>query len=153
MSLVSYWDPAHYGNLVLPIEATVMIGTSIFVWRMLRTRAGRGLLIATDVLYLAAVVALAFVLRSPRALWTSEQGSGARRVVACVRSAARRMLRMEYRYPHFKRELLAEDSSFAGGAPPGQPLPDFELPTTEGRRLRKGDLLGKPLLLVFASYT
>ena len=60
---------------------------------------------------------------------------------------------MEYRYPHFKRELLGEDSSFTGGAAPGQPLPDFDLPTTDGRHLRKRDLLGKPLLLIFGSYT
>jgi hypothetical protein len=60
---------------------------------------------------------------------------------------------MEYRYPHFKRELLGEDSSFVNGAAPGQPLPDFDLPTTDGGRLRKRDLLGKPLLLILGSYT
>ncbi len=60
---------------------------------------------------------------------------------------------MEYRYPHFKRELFGEDSSFNGGAVPGQPLPDFDLPTTDGGRRRRRDLLGKPLLLIFASYT
>lgn len=60
---------------------------------------------------------------------------------------------MEYRYPHFKRELLREDSSFAAGAAPGQPLPDFDLPTTAGGRLRKQDVFGKPLLLIFGSYT
>lgn len=60
---------------------------------------------------------------------------------------------MEYRYPHFKRELLREDSSFVGGAAPGQPLPDFDLPTTAGGRLRKQALLAKPLLLIFGSYT
>jgi hypothetical protein len=60
---------------------------------------------------------------------------------------------MEYRYPHFKRALLAEDSSFADGAAPGQPLPDFDLPTVAGGRLRKSDLRGKPLLLIFGSYT
>lgn len=60
---------------------------------------------------------------------------------------------MEYRYAHFKRQLLAEDSSFTGGAAPGQPLPDFDLPTADGGRQRKQDLMRKPLLLIFASYT
>jgi hypothetical protein len=28
---------------------------------------------------------------------------------------------MEYRYPHFKRRLLLEDTSFHGGVTPGHP--------------------------------
>ena len=44
VSIVSYWDPAHYGNVVLPVEAAAVIGTSVFVWRILRTRAGRAIL-------------------------------------------------------------------------------------------------------------
>lgn len=60
----------------------------------------------------------------------------------------------EYRYPHFKRELLMEDSAFAGGPSPGEPMPDFDLPTTDGGRVSKDDFVGeRPLLLIFSSYT
>lgn len=61
---------------------------------------------------------------------------------------------MEYRYPHFKRELLMEDMSFSGGPVPGKPMPDFDLPTTDGGRVRKRDFVTqRPLLLTFASVT
>lgn len=61
---------------------------------------------------------------------------------------------MEYRYPHFKRALLIEDMGFAQGPMPGQEVPDFDLPTTDGGRVRKADFLGRrPLLLTFASVT
>ncbi len=61
---------------------------------------------------------------------------------------------MKYRYPHFKREYLMADMAFEGGPSPGQPMPDFDLPTTEGDRLRKSDFDGRrPLLLTFASVT
>ena len=41
----------------------------------------------------------------------------------------------------------------AGGAP-GEEMPDFDLPTTDGRRLRKADYVGvRPLLLSFDSVT
>lgn len=60
----------------------------------------------------------------------------------------------EYRYPHFDRGLLREDSSFAGGPSPGEPLPDFDLPTTRGGRVSKRDFLGRtPFMLTFASFT
>jgi hypothetical protein len=61
---------------------------------------------------------------------------------------------MEYRYPHFKRELLMEDMEFSAGPPPGHPMPDFDLPTTDGGRVRKDDFVGeRPLLLIFGSVT
>ncbi|MCO5168753.1 MAG: hypothetical protein M9894_20630 [Planctomycetes bacterium] len=60
---------------------------------------------------------------------------------------------MEYSYPHFQRELLREDSSFTGGPTPGQPLPDFDLPTIDGGRLRRSDLAGRPFALLFGSFT
>ncbi len=61
---------------------------------------------------------------------------------------------VEYRYPHFKRELLMEDASFDGGPSPGEPVPYFDLPTTDGGRISKGDFVGeRPLLLVFGSFT
>lgn len=61
---------------------------------------------------------------------------------------------MEYRYLHFNRKLLMEDVAFAGGPSPGQQMPDFDLPTTDGGRVRKGDFVGqRPLLLTFGSVT
>ena len=61
---------------------------------------------------------------------------------------------MEYRYPHFKREHLVRDMDFGGGPSPGQPMPDFELPTTDGGTVRLGDFVGqRPLLLTFGSVT
>ena len=59
-----------------------------------------------------------------------------------------------YRYDHFTRVLFMEDMAFSGGPQPGQQMPDFDLPTTDGRRVRKADLTGRrPLLLTFASVT
>jgi hypothetical protein len=61
---------------------------------------------------------------------------------------------MEYRYAHFQRAVLAEDMNFRGGPRPGDPLPDFELPTTEGGSVRRSDFVGRrPLLIVFGSIT
>jgi len=61
---------------------------------------------------------------------------------------------MDYRYPHFKRALLAEDTAFHGGPTPGSLLPDFDLPTTDGGRVRQADFVGqRPLLLLFGSIT
>lgn len=60
---------------------------------------------------------------------------------------------MEYAYPHFRRELLREDASFQGGPAPGDPFPDFDLPRLGGGRLRRGELLGRPFLFLFASFT
>jgi hypothetical protein len=61
---------------------------------------------------------------------------------------------MEYRYPHFKRRLLMADMAFGGGPRPGRPMPDFDLPTTDGGRVRKHDFVGqRPLLLTFGSVT
>lgn len=61
---------------------------------------------------------------------------------------------MEYLYPHFQRELMMEDSRFHGGPRPGEPFPDFDLPTTDGGRIRGSDFVGRqPLLLSFSSVT
>ncbi len=61
---------------------------------------------------------------------------------------------MEYRYRHFKRELLFEDMAWRGGIAVGEQMPDFDLPTTDGGRIRKTDFVGvKPLLLSFGSVT
>lgn len=60
---------------------------------------------------------------------------------------------MEYRYPHFRRELLMEDMGFSRGPRPGEPFPDFDLPTTDGGRVRSSEYRGQPLLVTFASVT
>lgn len=61
---------------------------------------------------------------------------------------------MSYRYEHFTRKLLAADMKFLGGPEPGQPMPDFDLPTTDGDRVRRSDFVGsRPLLVAFASFT
>ncbi len=61
---------------------------------------------------------------------------------------------MEYRYPRFEREALLEGLYLAGGLSPGMPMQAFDLPTTDGSRVRKSDFVGRrPLLLTFASIT
>lgn len=61
---------------------------------------------------------------------------------------------MTYRYPHFQRRLLYHDLKFEGGPAPGEEMPDFELPTTDGGSVRKSDFVGqRPLFLTFASFT
>lgn len=60
----------------------------------------------------------------------------------------------EYRYPHFEPWMMKHDATFGGGPAPGQPMPDFELPTTDGGCVRKSDFIGhRPLLLTFGSIT
>ncbi len=61
---------------------------------------------------------------------------------------------VQYRYPRFKRGIFFEDLAFRGGPSPGRPMPDFDLPTSDGGRIRKGDFVGRrPLLLTLASIT
>ncbi len=59
----------------------------------------------------------------------------------------------EYRYERVTLGLLMDDFRFRKGTPAaGDPFPQFELPTTDGRRIRKDDFVGKrPLLVVFGS--
>jgi hypothetical protein len=60
----------------------------------------------------------------------------------------------EYRYDHFTRQVLRDDLSFSGGPSPGWEMPDFDLPTITGGRVRKGDFLGRrAALLAFGSLT
>lgn len=61
---------------------------------------------------------------------------------------------MEYRYPHFRRDLLWEEGAFHGGVTSGQLFPDFDLPAADGGRVRKRDYVGRrPFLLVTSSIT
>src|SRR5437660_8168 len=50
-------------------------------------------------------------------------------------AAVRVEARVEYRYHHFTRELMANDSAFSPAFAPGQQLPDFDLITTAGGRI------------------
>jgi Iodothyronine deiodinase len=60
----------------------------------------------------------------------------------------------EYRYDHFTRRRLEEDRAFQAGREPGWQMPDFELPTVSGGRLRRSDFIGRrPVLLTFGSLT
>ena len=61
----------------------------------------------------------------------------------------------DYRYDHFTTKLLIHDGSFHKAASrPGETLPDFDLPTTEGTRLATSDVVGdRPLFLVTGSIT
>ena len=60
----------------------------------------------------------------------------------------------EYRYDHFTRRQLEDDRAFHAGTEPGWSMPDFDLPTVSGGRVRKGDFLGRrPVLFTTASLT
>ncbi|MGI9616508.1 MAG: deiodinase-like protein [Acidimicrobiales bacterium] len=61
----------------------------------------------------------------------------------------------DYRYDHFTTKLLIHDGSFHRGARrPGEMLPAFDLPTTDGDRIVTEDFVGdRPLLLVTGSIT
>jgi hypothetical protein len=61
----------------------------------------------------------------------------------------------EYRYRHFTFGTLLQDMYFTADSPaPGEPFPDFDLPTTDGDRVRKADYVGRrPMFMVAASFT
>jgi hypothetical protein len=55
-------------------------------------------------------------------------------------------------FTHFRmRHMVAE--LLRPGLPPGSEAPDFELPSSDGTRVRLSDLRRKPVLLHFVSYT
>lgn len=57
-----------------------------------------------------------------------------------------------YVYPQFKRGHVFE-VAFAGGVRPGEPFPEFDLPTVDHGRLSRGGLLGAPFVLLCTSRT
>ena len=58
----------------------------------------------------------------------------------------------DYNFEHFRiRHMPAE--LLRTGLPPGTPAPDFELPSTDGARIRLSELRGTPVLLHFVTYT
>jgi hypothetical protein len=59
-----------------------------------------------------------------------------------------------YRYDEISLGGVLKDfTDFHGGPLPGEPVPDFDLITTDGKRARKSDYAGRPLLVTFASCT
>lgn len=59
-----------------------------------------------------------------------------------------------YNYDTFRRSMMKEDMHFQGGPGPGDPAPDFDLPTVDGGRFRlSAHRLQRPVLLEFASIT
>lgn len=60
-SPVSYWDPAHYGSIVAPIEAALVLGMAIWLARIHKgrwIRAGLALLVLA---YVAPLIGFLFV--------------------------------------------------------------------------------------------
>jgi len=49
-SPVSYWDPAHYGGIFGPIEMVLMAIASVYVFRRVRSRWTKGLLLVANLL-------------------------------------------------------------------------------------------------------
>jgi len=61
---------------------------------------------------------------------------------------------MEYRIQHFSRALVHDALPSLQGGDVGWPIPDFDLPTTDGGRVRKRDFRGtSPLLVTLACLT
>ena len=61
---------------------------------------------------------------------------------------------MAYRFEQFQRAHLREALCFDQAKQAGEPLPDFDLPTTRGGRARKADYAGsRPVLISLASLT
>ena len=55
-SPVSYWDPNHYGGIVAPIEIVLVLIASVYVFKRVRSRFTKGLLIVANALPLAAIL-------------------------------------------------------------------------------------------------
>jgi hypothetical protein len=53
-SPVSYWDPNHYGAIFAPIELGLVLLASFYGFRLIRSRWGKGCLIATDTMMVLA---------------------------------------------------------------------------------------------------
>jgi hypothetical protein len=61
---------------------------------------------------------------------------------------------VDYRFDHFRRQQLRQDLELAEGKGPGWKVPEFDLPTLTGGRLRKSDFQGhRPVLFTFGSLT
>ncbi|MEO0350335.1 MAG: hypothetical protein AAF282_09855 [Cyanobacteria bacterium P01_A01_bin.15] len=55
-SPVSYWDPAHHGDVFAVFELGLSLMVSVYVFRLLRSRLAKGLLIFSNLLFLVFFV-------------------------------------------------------------------------------------------------
>jgi membrane-bound metal-dependent hydrolase YbcI (DUF457 family) len=62
-SPVSYWDPNYHGNIFVLIEVALTIGLSIYIFRIIRSRWGKGLLVLSNV-FMFTVFILFYVIFS-----------------------------------------------------------------------------------------
>jgi len=61
---------------------------------------------------------------------------------------------VHYRFDHFRRQQLTDDLQLGAGKEPGWQVPDFDLPTITGGRVRKSDFQGRrPVFFTFGSLT
>jgi hypothetical protein len=61
---------------------------------------------------------------------------------------------MTYRYDHFRPVVMLDElRAMRRPLRPGTKLPRFELPTADGGLFDSADHLGRPILIVLASYT
>lgn len=62
----------------------------------------------------------------------------------------------EYNYEHYRAKHLLMNLWWtlrSRGIQPGHVAPDFELPSTDGERIRLSTLRGRPVVLRFGSFT
>jgi hypothetical protein len=60
---------------------------------------------------------------------------------------------LPYRYQHFERESMQGDLKLRPSPGVGDPLPDFDMLTTDGQRVRSQDFRGRKLFITFAAVT
>jgi hypothetical protein len=71
-----------------------------------------------------------------------------------VARSGRSMMAEAYNFSRFHRGLIKNDMHLPATPGPGQPAPDFTLPTTDGRQFRLNAFRGKqPVLIQFGSIT
>ena len=56
-SPVSYWDPAHYGSIVAPLEVIAALTCCVVLWRRFLGRWMRGLIVALGLMQTAPLIA------------------------------------------------------------------------------------------------
>jgi len=57
MSPVSYWDPRYHGWLGSGIEMVFVLGSSVFLWKHIRSKWGKGALVVWNVVFVGGYVA------------------------------------------------------------------------------------------------
>jgi hypothetical protein len=62
-SPVSYWDPAHYGTIVAPMEAALALGLALVLRKRAQARLARAMLLAAAVL--CGLITAGLLVRSP----------------------------------------------------------------------------------------